>query len=141
MHIHITVKQLGKKHALLKSQPITLAGIESSSSLKDFLLAVVAQQVAAYNQKREEKKVLLFLTEDNINEQKTTGKIGFGDIYNDNLANLEKAQQRMLEAYTDGLFVVFSDDNQLENLDQNISITTKNEFTFIRLAFLSGSYY
>jgi hypothetical protein len=141
MQIKITVKQLGKKHPYLKEQPLEIADIGDSASLKDFLLAVVKQQVEAFNQRKSEKNVLPFLTEKSIQNQKDSGKVGFGDSYNDTKADLEKAQARMLEAFQDGLFAVFQGENQLEQLEEQVDFSLDLPFTFLRLAFLSGSYY
>lgn len=141
MQIKVTVKQLGKKHPYLKAQVLEIEDIGFEPTLKVFLLAVVAQQVAAFNQSRETKNVLPFLTEKAIAAQSNTGKIGFGDIYNDKQADLDKAQKRMLEAFEDGLFAVFQGEDQLENLTERILISNLNTFTFIRLALLAGSYF
>ncbi len=141
MQIKVTIKQLGKKHPFLKEQPLEIEEIGSTPTLKQFLLAVVTQQVNAFNDRKSNKSVLPFLTETQVQEQVSTGKVGFGDIYDDRKANLEKAQNRMLEAFEDGLFVVFCNDKQLEKLDATITINSDSVFTFIRLAFLSGSYW
>lgn len=141
MEIKVTIKQLGKKHPFLKEQALEIADIGNTPTLQQFLLAVVEQQVIAFNERREAKNVLPFLTEKQMQTQATTGKVGFNDIYNDKKADLEKAQHRMLEAFEDGLFAVFCDEEQLENLEANININNEKVFTFLRLAFLSGSYW
>ena len=141
MEIKVTIKQLGKKHPFLKEQALEIEDIGNTPTLRQFLLAVVQQQVNAFNERREAKNVLPFLTEKQTQAQATTGKVGFNDIYNDKKAGLEKAQNRMLEAFEDGLFVVFCEEEQLEKLDDFITINPNRVFTFIRLAFLSGSYY
>lgn len=141
MEIKVTIKQLGKKHPFLKEQPLEIADIGHTPTLQQFLLAVVEQQVTAFNERREAKNVLPFLTESQVQAQISTGKVGFNDVYNNKKADLEKAQTRMLEAFGDGLFAVFCDEEQLENLDETITINKKSVFTFFRLAFLSGTYW
>lgn len=141
MQIKVTIKQLGKKHPFLKEQPLEIADIGNTPTLQQFLLAVVEQQVNAFNEKRDAKNVLPFLTENQVQAQVSTGKVGFNDIYNDTKADLAKAQNRMLEAFEDGLFAVFCGEEQLAKLNETITIDNENVFTFLRLAFLSGTFW
>jgi len=149
MRIIISIKQLGRKHPYLKNTPLEIADLGTSFTLREFLLAVATQQVESYNQRREEKTALHFLTEKTAlhfltekaaNEQKSSGKVGFGEIYNNHKADLQKAQVRILEAFEDGLFTVFQEEVQLLDLEQVIVYKENSPFTFLRLALLSGSY-
>ncbi|WP_164464437.1 hypothetical protein [Chryseobacterium sp. G0162] len=54
---------------------------------------------------------------------------------------MQKAQDNAIQAFEDGMFAVFYNDEQLENLDQSIDLSLRHLFTFIRLAFLAGSYW
>lgn len=141
MKIKVTVKQLGKKHPFLKEQSLEIEEIGNEPTLEQFLMAVVKQQVEAFNQRKSEKNVLPFLTENEIEEQAQTGKVDFNESYNDTKANLAKAQNRVQEAFEDGIFAVFCDDEQLEKLNETILIKESSVFTFFRLTFLAGSFW
>lgn len=95
----------------------------------------------AYNAKSTEKNLLPFLSASEIEEQSSSGKVGFGSVYNENKADLVKARQTALQAFEDGMFAIFADDNQCNKLDEIISLKKDTVITFIRLTFLAGSYW
>lgn len=144
MEINITVKQLGKKHPFLTEQKLEIAYNESSISLENLLRVIVQQQVEAFNARsfEEEDVDKLKIPQDNyLNILTDTGKVGFGSIYNQKRADLQKAQENAIQAFEDGMFVVFYNDERLENLSQIIDLSLQHTFTFIRLTFLAGSYW
>ena len=144
MEINITVKQLGKKHPILTEQKLEIAYNESSISLENLLKVIVQQQVEAFNAKSFELEDIdeSKIPQDNyLNILTDTGKAGFGSIYNQKRADLEKAQENAIQAFEDGMFAVFYNDEQLENLNQIIDLSLQHTFTFIRLTFLAGSYW
>jgi len=142
--IFVNVKQLGKKHPLLTETPITLDTSETKVSLSDLLKLLVQQQVNEYNSKDIEKD-----NEDSIHSPLTnylpvltdTGKVGFGNIYNENRADIHKAQENALQAFEDGMYAVFHGVEPLETLPETVDLEKKEAFTLIRLTFLSGSYW
>lgn len=144
MKIKVIVKQLGKKHPVLAEQKLDIDYNEVNISLENLLKLVVQQQVEAFNTKSfelEDEDYAKIPTENYLNILTDTGKIGFGSIYNQKKADLQKAQENALQAFEDGMFAVFYNDEQLENLSQNINLNLHHTFTFIRLTFLAGSYW
>lgn len=144
MEIKVTVKQLGRKHPVLSEQKLDIAHDENTISLKNLLQLIVQQQVEAFNAKSfelEDEDYTKIPQENYLNILTDTGKVGFGSIYNDKKADLEKAQENAIQAFEDGMFAVFYNDEQLENLAQPIDLSLNHSFTFIRLTFLAGSYW
>lgn len=144
MEIRVTVKQLGKKHPVLSEQNIEIAYEDSNISLENLLKLIVQQQVEVFNAKsfELEGEDNAKIPQDNyLNILTDTGKVGFGSIYNLKKANVQKAQANAIQAFEDGLFAVFYNDEQLESLTQTIDLDLQHPFTFIRLAFLAGSYW
>lgn len=144
MEIKVTVKQLGRKHPVLSEQILDIAHHESTISLEHLLKLVVQQQVDAFNAKSfelEDEDYTKIPQDNYLNILTDTGKVGFGSIYNEKRANLEKAQENAIQAFEDGMFAVFYNDEQLENLSQTIDLSLQHTFTFIRLTFLAGSYW
>jgi len=141
MQIQISLKQLGKKRPVLSNKPIEVDLLASKTyALQDILKAVVSQQVAEFNQKREGKNLFTYFKEDALQQQAgTTGKVDFGTIYNENKADLTKAIDTVLLAFEDGLIAVFVDDEQIEDLNTKIQVKEESTFTFVRLTFLAGS--
>ncbi|REC52223.1 hypothetical protein DRF62_15970 [Chryseobacterium piscium] len=144
MKINVTVKQLGRKHPILTTEPLEIAFDGSDISLENLLRLVVQQQVEAFNVKSfewEDEDYTKIPTENYLNILTDTGKVGFGSIYNQKKADLEKAQENVIQAFEDGMFAVFYNDEQLDNLTQNINLSLQHTLTFIRLTFLAGSYW
>lgn len=144
MEIKVTVKQLGRKHPILSEKKLEIAYDESEISLGNLLKLVVQQQVEAFNVKSfelENEDSSKNPQENYLNILTDTGKIGFGSIYNQKKADLGKAQENAIQAFEDGMFAVFYNDEQLNNLTQNINLSLQYTFTFIRLTFLAGSYW
>ncbi|MGL6129180.1 hypothetical protein [Chryseobacterium artocarpi] len=144
MEIKVTVKQLGKKHPVLSEQKIDIAYDDSNISLENLLKLIVQQQVEAFNTKSfelEDEDCTKIPTDNYLNILTDTGKVGFGSIYNLKKADVQKAQENAIQAFEDGMFAVFYNDEQLEDLTQTINLDLQHTFTFIRLTFLAGSYW
>lgn len=144
MNITISVKQLGKKHPILQERTIEIGTSETKIIVTEFLELVVEQQVkqfllSSFEIDDEDKT---HLPKDNyLPILIDSGKVGFGGIYNHQKPNLKIAQQTAIQAFEDGIFVIFYGDEQLEKLNQEIDFTEKKTITFVRSTFLAGSYW
>lgn len=141
MKITVRVKQAGRKHALIENKSIEIEDIGENPTLENLLKAVVKQQVEEFNDKPVEKNLLPFLSKDEIEQKSESGKVGFGSIYNENKADLTKAQTTALQAFEDGMFAVFANDDEIQKLDEIVALNGETVITFIRLTFLAGSYW
>ena len=141
MKITVKAKQAGRKHALIENREIEIGEIGETPLLKDFLKAVVRQQVEEFNSKTGEKSLLGFFEKDEIDQKAVGGKVGFGRIYNKNRVDISEAQETALLAFEDGLFSVFIGDEEIRNVDDKINLSDVKIITFIRLTFLAGSYW
>lgn len=141
MRITVKAKQAGKKHPLIDNKIIEIDDIGNNPKLSELLRAVVKQQVEEYNSKTAEKTLLPFLSKEEIDSQVSDGKVSFGTIYSENKADLEKAQETALQAFEDGMFAVFADEEEIQKLHDEIHFTDETVITFIRLTFLAGSYW
>lgn len=144
MEIKVTVKQLGRKHPVLLEQKIEIAYEDSIITLENLLKLIVQQQVGEFNAQSfelEDEDSVKIPTDNYLNILTDTGKVGFGSIYNLKKADVQKAQDNVIQAFEDGMFAVFYKDEQLENLIQSIDLSLQHPFTFIRLTFLAGSYW
>ncbi len=141
MQVKISVKQLGKKRPIINQKGIKIEDLPDSPVLQNLIIAIVRQQVQAFNQKLEEKPLIPFLLKEDIEQKTKTGKVGFGSIYNDQKADEQGAIDNALLAFQDGIYCVFIDDNQIEKLDAPISLNENSVLSFVRLTFLAGSYW
>ena len=136
MKIFINVKQLGKrkeaigrKEFLIETVPVTTA---------ELIVAVVIRQVQEYNERLDQNDLLKYLTDAEIEEKATSGKVSFGVNYNGLPADAEKAIRNALQSFEDGIFRVFLNDTELESLDEIIQLQEGDKLTFIRLTMLAG---
>ena len=142
--IRVNVKQLGKKHPILAEQPINIDTQKDTISIQELLDFIVQQQVENYNQKPIEKEDIdteKLPKENYLPLLIESGKVSFSSIYNENKADLSKAQETAKQAFEDGMFAIFLGEKQIEDLAEEVSLTTNQSFTFIRLTFLAGSYW
>ena len=133
----LQLKRLGKKKIHLLEFEIE----KQPQTLKELIEECVKSEVKRYNEKREEIKLMSFLSPKDIQEQSETGKIGFGDLENRELAQVDEAIANALLAFEDGLFVVFVDDEEIKSFEQSIDLKPDSVIAFIRLTFLTGTYW
>ena len=115
---------------------IEIQDLPEKATLLDFITAVVTQQVEVYNAKKHEQNVLPFLTSEQIEDGAVVGKIGFGAIYSEEKANLEKAIANAIVAFEDGLYKVFIDEEEMQNIDNEIFIYKESVVMFLRLTLI-----
>lgn len=130
------MKLAGKRKAVLNKVLYELG--EGISTLEELLTAFVKAEVEKYNQKETDCQVIAYLTNQEIEEQASVGKVGFGRIYSEKKANLEKAVQNAIQCFEDGLVRIFQGDVELTQLKQTVLVKEGDCFTFIRLTFLAG---
>ena len=75
--IYVQMKKLGKQRAAnLQPVPYTLA--QKPDSVRELLTALTQLGVKQYNERKEEGKILSWLTKEEITEQASRGKITSG---------------------------------------------------------------
>ena len=135
--IIIKLKKLGKKK--IKSLEFKLE--DNINNLEDLIVQMVKSEVARFNDKQENPEIISFLSEQAISQKAIDGKVDFGDNINKDKAIESDAIENALLAFTDGLFVVFVDDEEIKELNKNIKIDESSEIVFMRLTFLTGTYW
>jgi len=136
MNVFIKLKSAGKRRPVLDS--ISYALPDGISSLRQLIETVVRQEVQKYNSRGTENILVPFLTESEIADQSTVGKIGFGSLYSDKKASPEKAVETALQGFEDGLFRVIVEGKEAADLDETLDLQENDTLTFIRLTFLAG---
>ena len=131
--MQIQLKKLGKKK--IKIIEVTLE--KQPETLRELISECVKSEVRRFNDSREDTSLIPFLSAQEIGEQAQEGKITFGDKENRTLADLAVALDTAFLAFTDGLFAVFVDEDEVKELDTPLTITPDTVITFIRLTFLA----
>lgn len=144
MDIQITVKSIGQKASRLKIERLSLPDLGADATLRELLSALVAQQVAAYNQRHiglDDRDQTQAPLNDYLAVLAQTGKAGFGLRYNDQQADIKTAQANALQSFEDGLFAVFVDETEIDSLDTKLTLSQDTIISLIRLTFLAGGYW
>jgi hypothetical protein len=78
------------------------------------------------------------LTQQAIDDMETAGKVGFGTVYSERLADSQAAVAAALQGFEDGLYKVLINDLDIIDLEAKVDLKSGDILTFIRLTFLSG---
>lgn len=111
---------------------------DGPQTLRSLLTAVVHQEVAAYHERQESVGMLRVLIERDLSDGAAVGRISVAPQERGGTVTLEDATQTALQAYSDGLYYVFVDDEQIENLDQVLSLKSDSTLLLLRLTALAG---
>ncbi|MGO4548572.1 hypothetical protein AB4Z29_27665 [Paenibacillus sp. 2TAB23] len=136
LNVFITVKSLGRKKNHLDRLAWPLA--ESPPTLRALIEAVVISGVQSFNKRETQVPLVSYLTQTDITRQGNGGKVSFGALYNEKEKGEEEAVSTALLAFEDGLYRVFINGNEADQLDMPIALQGGDELAFIRFTMLSG---
>ena len=136
MNVYIKLKSAGKRRPILENTPYDLP--EGVNSLRQLIEVMVRQEVEKYNNRGLENMLVPFLTENEIADQSSVGKVGFGRLYSEKRADPEEAVKTALQGFEDGLFRVLINDKEAADMDTPLEISENDTLTFVRLTFLTG---
>ena len=136
IEMSVNVKSVAGKKSKIKTMIISYD--ESIFNVRGLIEATVAWCVSDYNQRRESGELLTTLSTSEIEDKAAQGKVSFGVNYGEKNADVSKATDNALEAFTDGIAVIFADGKRLEALDEAIDLTEIKSLTFVKLTMLAG---
>lgn len=136
MKIKVNLKSIGKRKQSVEPVIYEIQG--TPGTVRELILAVTQTGVREYNERMESSELLRYLTKEEIEDQAQAGKIAFGVNYGEKKAQLSEAQENAIQCFEDGIYRIFMDEEPLEDLETEISITEENVFTFVRLTMLAG---
>ncbi|SFF28689.1 hypothetical protein SAMN04487969_12326 [Paenibacillus algorifonticola] len=136
MIVYITVKSLGKKKSYLNRLEWTLTN--KPDTLKALITDLVTVNVQKFNQKETDVPLVPYLTQSDVELQAETGKVGFGSIYNEQRASIDEALCTAMLAFEDGLYKVFINGDEIEQLDSPLHMQDGDELALIRFTMLAG---
>ena len=139
MEIKVNVRQLGKRRASVAPTVYDLPlGADGFFSARELITELVKSGVAAYKEKTEQPEILKCLTKEEIADKAQSGKISFGAVYNEKTADPAHAIDNAIQCFEDGIYRIFLNDRALETLDEQLTVTQNDTFTFVRLTMLAG---
>lgn len=136
MRVYIQVKQLGKRKCSIEKMPVDLP--VPPADVKELIEAIVSRQVREYNERLQQSDVLKYLTQEEVEDKATSGKVGFGVNYNGKFATEAEAIANALQCYEDGIYRIFIDETETGELSSPVLLKENATLTFVRLTMLAG---
>ena len=106
--------------------------------LGELISEVVREEVRQFRDRQAENRLLRVLTPVQIAEGVERGKVTSGGSDLAQPVDVEAAIATALEAFSDGFYFVFVDDQQIEDLERRITVAPTSTLLFIRLMPLAG---
>jgi hypothetical protein len=108
-------------------------------TLRALLALLVGKEVAAFRERQERSRLTRVLSALQIEEAVERGKVEMGGKSLRQHVVEEEAVGTALQAFEDGLYLVFVGDVQATGLDDEVCVSTDTRLTFIRLVALAGA--
>ncbi|GLC30196.1 hypothetical protein [Clostridium omnivorum] len=136
MKLYVNVKQAGSRKNFITKEEIILDFIPVT--LRELIGAIVTKNVEDFNERQKKERIVDYLTNSEIDEKLTVGKVSFGELNNENKQSLSKALEAAYLAYEDGIYRVFIGENEAGKLDETLELKDDDVLTFIKLTMLAG---
>ena len=137
MPLTLEVKQIGRKKAIV-TRELLLGELSSHPTLRDLIERIVTLEVQAFRERQRDAQFIRALTESEIKTQSETGKISMGGLEQIQEVHTDDAVKVALQAFEDGLYYVFANDEQIESLGQPVNLAVNSNIMFLRLVALAG---
>lgn len=134
--VYVNLKKIGKLRNSIEKVTFNLR--DDINTVEGLIEDTVKICVAQYNNRKDHSEILENILKSEIDDMASSGKVSFGVNYGEDYANTEKAVKNALQCFEDGIFRVFLNGNNLENLKDTIIINENDELTFVRLTMLAG---
>ena len=144
MSVSIVVegKVVGQRRPLFTDWQVDLPPLDENRGdhlkLRDLLASIVIKEVVAFRLRQEELKLARVMSQQQIEQGVSGGKVDPGERDIQQEVNVDEAPAVALQAFEDGLYFVFIDDVQQTHLDSEVFLRTNSKVMFLRLTALVG---
>lgn len=107
-------------------------------TLRELIESVVRSEVDAFHTRQRERQLDRVLSPQQIELDRHTGKVDPGGQAGTGIVDAEQAVTTALEAFADGLFFLFVDGRQIDDLDAAVHVVPTSTLLFVRLTPLAG---
>ena len=132
----ISGKVLGKSSHLFTSWQMDLP--EQSSTLEELLERIVRSEIQAFQARQADRRLTKVLGLVDIEAGVAAGKVSSGGSELDQAVDVQGAVETARQAFKDGFYLVFIDDEQQEDLHATVALNGSSELLFLRLTPLVG---
>lgn len=107
-------------------------------TLREVLAVLVRAELEQYSRRRDEQLLLRVLTPADFADAERSGRLVPGGRAVPAAPTADVAVARALEAFRDGLYLVLVDGRQVDDLDDELSVTDQTRLRLVRLVALAG---
>jgi hypothetical protein len=132
----ISGKVLGKSQNLFTSWQMSVP--EQPLTLAELLTQIVRSEVGAFRDRQTDRRSTKVLGILEIEAGVAAGKITSGGSDLEQAVDVDGAIDNALQAFEDGFYVVFINDEQQEDLTAVVNLQVNSELLFLRLTPLVG---
>lgn len=136
--VTVEAKVIGQKRLLLEGIKIPL-DLAERVTLRDLITRIVLDQVQAFRQRQDERRLIQFLSAEQIAQGAARGKIAMGGSeIGAQVVDDQAAIANALQAFRDGIYLVFVNGQQIHDLDAALPLQAETRVSFVRLMMLAG---
>ena len=139
----LSARVLGRRKPLVPDWQIPWPpdehGEGESLTLRELITRVVLEEVGAFTKRQEERKLVRILTEKEIESGLAKGRVDSGGRNLNQKVDPEAAVATALQAFEDGIYLVFLDDEEQRDLDKQVFLQPESKLTFVRLVMMAGA--
>jgi hypothetical protein len=136
LNVFVNLKQLGKRRNIIDKKLYFLEN--KPSTVEALIKSFVTICVKDFNDRVDNKKIITYLSKEEINNHAQVGKISFNEDNRGDKQDIDQAIENAMQSYEDGIFRIFIDDDEVGALHDEIKIIENSTLTFIRLTMLAG---
>ncbi len=137
----VSAKAIGRKKPLFDDYSVPPPSAVASGqpvTLRELIGHVVRAEIAAFEKRQADRRLLKALTARQIADGLAVGKVQDGGSEIDQIVDPDEAVATAVEAFSDGLFLVVVDETEVKELDRIVHLTESSRLTFIRFTMLAG---
>lgn len=134
----VEAKVVGQKKPLFQDWRVAVDEPCDHLTLAQLITRVVQEEVRAFRQRQEERRLVHFLTAEQIDRAAARGKVDMGGRELNQPVDETAAVRTALQAFRDGLYLVFVDEQEQRDLEAVLELKTSTRLSFVRLVMLAG---
>lgn len=142
MMLTLSARAAGRRRPLIPDWQIPWPPDGSSAgeplTLRQLITRIVRQEVAAFRQRQEDRKLVRILTDKEIATGLENGRVDPGGRDLGQAVDANDAVATALQAFEDGLYLVFLDEVEQRDLDREVHVQPDSRLVFVRLVLLAG---
>lgn len=141
MQLLVEAKSVGRRKPLFTDWSVPIppgAGGDGRTTLRALITSIVQAEVSAFRERQEARRLPQVLTRAEVEAGAARGKIEAGGREPGLPVDEAEAVATALTAFEDGLYFVFLNDEQRQELDREIVLRPNSRLLFLRLVPLVG---